>query len=107
MASGQMIQAGLAHARKTVEVTVGSDTYSSPWSPASPSPRPGPAAVTSNGTRHPPARQDERMPDDGTIEEIEGVREPDPGPDATALIRRCLALRESRCPSSPPRTCGS
>lgn len=29
----------------------------------------------------------------GTIEEIEGVREPDPGPDATTLIRRCLALR--------------
>jgi CDI immunity proteins len=29
----------------------------------------------------------------GTIEEIEGVREPDPGPDATTLIQRCLALR--------------
>lgn len=29
----------------------------------------------------------------GTIEEIEGVREPNPGPDATFLIRRCLALR--------------
>jgi hypothetical protein len=28
-----------------------------------------------------------------TIEEIEGVREPGPGPDATTLIRRCLALR--------------
>ena len=28
-----------------------------------------------------------------TIEEIEGVRELDPGPDATTLIRRCLALR--------------
>jgi hypothetical protein len=28
-----------------------------------------------------------------TIKEIEGVGEPDPGPDATTLIRRCLALR--------------
>ncbi|GHJ47560.1 hypothetical protein Cs7R123_49020 [Catellatospora sp. TT07R-123] len=28
-----------------------------------------------------------------TIEQIEGVREPDPGPEATALVRRCLALR--------------
>src|SRR5262245_59546893 len=29
----------------------------------------------------------------GTIEDIEHVREPDPGPDATDLVRRCLALR--------------
>jgi len=29
----------------------------------------------------------------GTIEEIEGVREPDPGPDATFLVRRCVTLR--------------
>ena len=28
-----------------------------------------------------------------TIEEIEGVREPDPGPDATTLMRRCWTLR--------------
>jgi len=32
-------------------------------------------------------------PTPGTIEEIEGVREPDPGPDATTLVRRCTALR--------------
>jgi len=30
---------------------------------------------------------------DRTIEEIEGVREPEPGPDATPLMRRCVALR--------------
>jgi hypothetical protein len=29
----------------------------------------------------------------GTIEEIEGVRPSDPGPDATTLVRRCRALR--------------
>jgi hypothetical protein len=28
-----------------------------------------------------------------TIEEIEGFREPDPGPDATTLVQRCLTLR--------------
>ncbi|MEV7624942.1 contact-dependent growth inhibition system immunity protein [Actinoplanes sp. NPDC089786] len=28
-----------------------------------------------------------------TIEEIEGMREPDPGPGATTLIRRCTELR--------------
>ncbi|MBO0728546.1 MAG: hypothetical protein J2P57_04755 [Acidimicrobiaceae bacterium] len=32
----------------------------------------------------------------GTIEQIEGVRWADPGPDATSLIRRCLALRRKR-----------
>lgn len=30
---------------------------------------------------------------DRTIEEVEGVRAPEPGPDATPLMRRCLALR--------------
>nr|WP_308129066.1 contact-dependent growth inhibition system immunity protein [Actinoplanes polyasparticus] len=30
---------------------------------------------------------------DRTIEDIEGVRELEPGPDATPLVRRCLALR--------------
>jgi hypothetical protein len=29
----------------------------------------------------------------GTIEEIGGVQWPDPGSDATTLVRRCLALR--------------
>jgi CDI immunity proteins len=39
------------------------------------------------------------MPDNGsTIEEIEGTREPDPGPDATALVRRCLTLRRKPLP---------
>jgi hypothetical protein len=28
-----------------------------------------------------------------TIEAIEGVREPDPGPQASSLIRRCVGLR--------------
>lgn len=28
-----------------------------------------------------------------TIEDIQGVREPDPGPNATFLTRRCLSLR--------------
>jgi hypothetical protein len=38
------------------------------------------------------------MPHDGTIEDIESVRGPDPGPDATALVRRCLALRRKPLP---------
>jgi CDI immunity proteins len=29
----------------------------------------------------------------GTIEEIEGVREPDPGPEDTTIVRRCVILR--------------
>lgn len=32
----------------------------------------------------------------GTIEEIEGVRYPDPGPDSTTLVRRCLTLRRKQ-----------
>jgi CDI immunity proteins len=33
------------------------------------------------------------VPIPDTIEGIEGVREPDPGPDATNLVRRCRELR--------------
>lgn len=38
--------------------------------------------------RHPPG-----VPIPDTIDGIEGVREPDPGPDASNLVRRCVALR--------------
>jgi hypothetical protein len=38
--------------------------------------------------RHPPG-----VPIPDTIEGIERVREPDPGPDASNLVRRCTALR--------------
>lgn len=46
------------------------------------------AAMDRPPRRHPPG-----VPLPGTIEEIEHVREPDPGRDATNLMRRCTALR--------------
>ena len=41
----------------------------------------------------PPRRHPSGVPRPATIEEIERVREPEPGPDATTLVRPCVALR--------------
>jgi CDI immunity proteins len=44
------------------------------------------------------ARNRQALATQGTIEEIEGVSEPAPAPDATTLARRCLALRRKPLP---------
>jgi CDI immunity proteins len=41
----------------------------------------------------PPRRLPPGAPHPATVEEFERVREPDPGPDASYLVRRCLELR--------------
>jgi hypothetical protein len=51
MIGGQRIQVGLAHARRTAKVTVEADVYQISLEPGSPSPRRGPPAATSAGTR--------------------------------------------------------
>ena len=65
MVGGQRIQVGLAHARKTVAVTVGPSPSRSPSRPASPSPRPGPLVGTSDGTRHRTTADDRRPAEPG------------------------------------------
>jgi CDI immunity proteins len=54
-------------------------------------------AAAASGTllamHRPPRRYAPGVPIPDTIEGIERVREPDPGPDASNLVRRCCALR--------------
>jgi hypothetical protein len=72
MVGGQKVQVGLAHARKTAEVTVGTGAYELTVEPASPSPRPVPPAATSDGTRHPSATT-RRAPEDSLTVRARGL----------------------------------
>nr|WP_240948344.1 contact-dependent growth inhibition system immunity protein [Planosporangium mesophilum] len=100
---GQRIHAGIAYAGRTVTVETADATFrahdrdeliievprTTRFKAHKPEPRRRPApAATASGTLPIVNRLSP-----STIEEIEGVREPDPGPDATALVRRCLTLR--------------
>ena len=75
MVGGQRIQVGLAHARKTVAVTVGPDTIQVAVETSITVTAAGPLAATSDGTRH-RTTADDRRPAEPRHREVSCVVSP-------------------------------